>query len=477
MVSRLRIPRGLALAGLLGVSACASVPREAGFAEVEALARERGGHELAWRRGGPEDAELDRRVRALAAEELTLESAVEIALFSNRRLQALYAELGFAQADLLAAARLPNPLLHAELRVPGSGGRSALDLGLEQSFLSLLWMPLRKRMAADAFEATQLRVTAGALALSSEVRAAFRRLQGAQQGLELAHTSLAAAEASFELARRMHAAGNIRDLDLALERAQREEARVAVADAELASTEQREVLATLLGLYGDEAALRVTARLPELPPDAGTTTELEARAIANSLVLAATRHEIERAGRRLDLADHQALVPELELGLAAERESDGEWQLGPSVALPLPIFSQGQPELRRAAAELERLRETYLADAVELRGRVRRSAARVVALHARASFLRDVLVPLRGEVLAGLQLEYNAMQEGAFRLLFAKREQLAAGAAYVATLSDYWVAASELDGLLEGAPPGGMGSAHASASTALSMSTSPSEAH
>lgn len=468
------------LAGLLGAGlcACASVPREAGFAEVAALARERGGHELAWRRGGPADVELDRRVRALAAEELTPESAVEIALLSNRRLQALYAELGFAQADLLAAASLPNPLLHAELRFPEGGGGSALDLGIEQSFLSLLWMPLEKRMAADAFEAAKLRVAAGALGLSSEVRVAYRRLQGEQQRLELARTSLEAAEASFELAQRLHAAGNIRDLDLALERAQREEARVAVADAELATTELREALATRLGLYGDEAALRVAARLPELPPEAGTTAELEARAIANSLTLAAARHEIERAGRRLDLADHQALVPDLALGLVAERESDGAWQLGPSLALPLPIFSQGQAGLRRATSELERLRETYLADAVELRGRVRRAAARVVALHARASFLRDVLVPLRGEVLDGLQLEYNAMQEGAFRLLVAKRDQLAAGAAYVATLTDYWVAASELDGLLAGAPPSGASSAvPASASAALSMSSPTSEVH
>lgn len=480
MASERRIARALALWTACALSACTAVPRDAGFAEAAALARERGGHELAWRRGGPEDAELDRRVRALAAEELSPESAVEIALLSNRRLQALYAELGFAQADLLAAARLPNPLVHAELRFPDGGGRSALDLGLEQSFLSLLWMPLRKRMAADAFEAAKLRVTAGALALASETRAAYRRLQGDQQLVELRKTSLAAAEASFELAQRLHTAGNIRDLDLALERAQREEARVAVADAELAASEQREALAALLGLYGGEAELRVSARLPELPPSAGATEELEARVIANSLALAATRHEIERAGRALGLADHQALVPELELGLAAERESEGRWELGPSLGLRLPLFSQGQPEKRRAAAELERLRETYLADAVELRSHLRHAALRVVALHARASFLRDVLLPLRGEVLDGFQLEYNAMQEGAFRLLVAKRDQLAAAAAYVATLTDYWVASSELDGLLEGAPSHGAAaplSAHSAALPVSSAFTATSDAH
>lgn len=468
---RIQWPIATLVACTLAVStlaACKAVPREAGFGQAAALARERGGVELFWRRGGEEDADLDRRLRALAAEELTLESAVEIALLGNRRLQALYAELGFAQADLLAAARLPNPLFHAELRFPEGGGGSALDLGLEQSFLSLLWMPLRKRMAAESFEAAKLRITNGALALAAEVRGEFRRLQGTLQLVELRETSLEAAEASFELARLLHEAGNIRDLDLALERAQREEARVAVADAELAATEQREALAERLGLYGSEAELRVATRLPELPPEAGSTTDIEARAILNSLTLAATRHEIERVGMRLGLTNAMRFVPELELGLVAERESAGDWGVGPSLALPLPIFSQGQPELRRAAAELERLRETYQADAVELRSRVRRTAARVLALHARASFLRDVLIPLRTDVLAGLQLEYNAMQEGAFRLLLAKREQLDTGSAYVASLSDYWVASSELDGLLEGATPHGLAASGSELAGAMS---------
>jgi cobalt-zinc-cadmium efflux system outer membrane protein len=350
------------------------------------------------------------------------------------------------------------------------GGRASLDLGLEQEFLSILYLPLRKRVAAASFESTKLRVAEHVLALAGEVRKAFYRLQGAGQMVELLRTAYEAASASAELAQRLHEAGNIRDLDLALERAQREEARVAVADAELAASEAREALASLLGLYGTEAELRVSARLPELPPEVGSTDELEARAIANSLALAATRHEIERAGRRLDLTGNQRLVPELALGLAAERESGGDWELGPSLALPLPLWSQGEPELRRASAELERLRETYLADAVELRSRVRRAALRVVALHARASFLRDVLLPLRGEVLDGFQLEYNAMQEGAFRLLLAKRDQLAAGAAYVATLADYWVASSELDGLLEGAPPRGLATL---ASATFTTSTTP----
>lgn len=433
--------------------ACRSVPPDEGFAETAALVREHGGLELAWRRFDPADAALDERVRALVADELSIDDAVRVALLANRRLQALYAELGFAQAEVLAAVRLPNPILHGEVRFPADGGRSAIDLGLEQSFLSLLWMPRRERMAQDALEAAQQRLAARALGLAMHVRASYRRLQGALQARELLRTSLEAAEAAHDLAQALLEAGNVLDLDAALARAQREEARVALADAELAVLERREALVLLLGLYGPAAELRVNARLPELPAVAGTTDGLEARAVESSLTLGALRSEIRRAGRALDLADARALVPDLEAGIVAERESEGHQELGPSFALPLPLFSQGQPARRRAAARLEELRETYLAEAVELRSRARRAAARVVALHARAGFLRDVLLPLRARVLDGIQLQLNAMQTGAFRLLDAKREQLATAVLHVDSLTAYWVAASELDGLLEGAPP------------------------
>jgi hypothetical protein len=85
--------------------------------------------ELVWRRGGAEDAALDARARAARADELTEDEAVAFALLSNRRLQALYAELGFAQADVLAAARLPNPSSTRSSASPTAAGRARSTSG------------------------------------------------------------------------------------------------------------------------------------------------------------------------------------------------------------------------------------------------------------------------------------------------------------------------------------------------------------
>ncbi len=88
----------------------------------------------------------------LLGRELDIEAAVEVALLRNRHLQALYEDLRIAQADLVQAGLLRNPIFHLEaLFSEGGGGTS---LGLEQEFLSFLYLPLRKRVAAASFEAT-----------------------------------------------------------------------------------------------------------------------------------------------------------------------------------------------------------------------------------------------------------------------------------------------------------------------------------
>ena len=60
------------------------------------------------------------------------------------------------------------------------------------------------------------------------------------------------------------------------------------------------------------------------------------------------------------------------------------------------------------------------------------------------------MLPLRQQIVEQTQLQYNAMQIGAFQLLQAKQEQIDAGNAYIRTLRDYWVARTELDLLLSG---------------------------
>jgi cobalt-zinc-cadmium efflux system outer membrane protein len=393
-------------------------------------------------------------VRELLERELDAEGAVAIALLRNRHLQALYEDLRIAQADLVEAGLLRNPIFHVEALFPEGGGRLDLDLGLEEEFLSILYLPLRKRVAAASFEATKLRVAEHVLALAGTVRMSFYELQGAEQLVELLRTAHEATEASAELAQRLHEAGNIRDLDLANELALREEARLALAQAELERSEARERLDALMGLFGPEASWKVASRLPELPEEEVPVEGIESRAVTANLGLAQRRIEIEREAQRLGLTKKTRFSPDPAVGVSAERDSEsGLWSVGPALALSIPLFNQGQPAVARAVAVLNALQENYAAEAIELRSAVRMAASRVLAKRGRADFLRRVLVPLRTRIVEETQLEYNAMQEGAFQLLMAKREEIAAGAEYVAELRDYWIASAELEQILAGAVP------------------------
>ncbi len=439
----------------VALAACSSVPEEAGFGDAAELVRERDGHAIRWNQGAPEDEEVEAQVRALLASELDAEAAVQIALLRNRHLQALYEDLRIAQADLVQAGLLRNPIFHVEARFPEGGGRTAFDLGLEEDFLSILYLPLRKRVAAASFEATKLRVAEHVLALAGEVRMAFYRLQGAEQLAELRRTVLQATDASSDLARRLHEAGNIRDLDLDNELALHEEAKLALVQAELERTETREHLNALLGLWGEEAGgWSMAARLPELPADEEPVAGIEARVMKASLSLEQRRTEIEREAERLGLVRGTRLTPDPALGVSAERESEsGIWTVGPALALSLPLFDQGQPAVARAVAVLNSLQESYAAEAVELRAAVPSAASRVLARRGRADFLRRVVLPLRSRIVEETQLQYNAMQQGAFELLMAKREEIVAGATYVEELRDYWIARAELGQLLAGSGP------------------------
>ncbi|MDP9122141.1 MAG: TolC family protein, partial [Acidobacteriota bacterium] len=191
---------------------CASVPRDAGFAAVHQAVLERTGADLEWRRGQT-SLEIDARARKLLAAELSADTAVALAFLENRQLQATLEGLGIAQADLLEAGLLRNPILGGELRFPAAPVRP-FEITVAQPLLEVFLLPLRKRIAAATFEAAKLEVADAVLGLEAETRADFFRMQAAEQALAETRTAALAAEAAAELAGRQHQAGNSTDLDL-----------------------------------------------------------------------------------------------------------------------------------------------------------------------------------------------------------------------------------------------------------------------
>ena len=447
-----RIMHRATLGGALLLAGCTNVPKEAGFGEVQKDVADRGGHLVQWRGQTAEDAAVDQAVRALLEKELTAEDAVQVALLNNLSLQATYQDLGVAQADLVQAGLLQNPVLSLERRFSGQ----AAEIDIVQDLIGLLAVPLRKRVAGAQFEAAKRRVGQAVLDTAAETREAFYEYQAAEQTLEMRRVVLEAASASADAARRLHDAGNTNDLDLANEQKLAAQARLDLADAERQAVQARERLTTVMGVWGPPAASwKVAPRLPDPPPGTDLAQEgLEGLAISRRLDLAAERQEIIAAAQSLGLTRAFRYVPEITVGGHYEHEIDPQHSVGPSVQFTLPLFDQGQAQVAKGQALLRQAQVRYAARAVEIRSRVRAAFSRMAHARARAEYYRREVLPLQQKILDQTQLQFNGMFVGVFQLLQAKQAQINAGREYIESLRDYWVARAELEKQVGGRLPG-----------------------
>jgi cobalt-zinc-cadmium efflux system outer membrane protein len=443
-------------AAIVFASGCTSMAMNAGFDDVRAAVEERSAIKIFWSNGTDPDKEAAEKLSSLKRK-LTAEQAVQIALLNNRDLQALYMDLGIAQADLVQAGLLRNPIFDASVLFPVSdGGKPKLELSAVMNFLDIFYVPLRRRVAAARFEEAKLRVTTSVLDFAGRVRTAFYVHQSNEQFLELRQTIVQALSASFEVARRLNEAGNITDLDFARERALLEAGKLGLRAAEGAVRQSREELNILMGLWGKQTEWQSDERLPDIPEQPIETKDIERIALSRSVDLLNARQRIVVAGEQLGFNRWTALIPVMEVGAGSERELDGSWLVGPVFEFPIPLFDQGQGRIGRAAAELQRAQQEYYALAVRIRATARALRDRMEGARDRALYYRDIMLPLRERIVNEAQLQYNAMQLGPFQLLRAKEQQIETGVAYIETLRDYWLARADAGQLLSGRLPGSM---------------------
>jgi cobalt-zinc-cadmium efflux system outer membrane protein len=438
------------------LTGCTTVAMNAGFDDVRGTVEERSAGKIFWNNGTELDKEAAEKVGSLLKAKLTADEAVQVALLNNRDLQAVYSDLGVAQADLVQAGLLNNPIFEAALKFPTSGGQTNLEFVTVMNFLDVFYMPLRKRVAAARFEEAKLRVTGAVLDFAALARTAFYLHLANQQMLELRQTIVQALNASLDVARRLNEAGNITDLDLARERALFEAGKLALRSAEIAVRQSREQLNNLMGLWEKNTEWQADVRLPEIPGQPIDTKDIERVALGRSIDLSHARQRIVVSGEQLGFNKTTALIPELHFGALGER-NEGAWEAGPVLEFPIPLFDQGQARIGRAAAELRRSQQEYYALAVRVRSTARAIQDRMEGFRDRALYYRDILLPLHERIVNESQLQYNAMQIGPIQLLRAREQQIETAAAYVGALRDYWLARGDAGQILSGRLPSSNG--------------------
>ena len=199
----------LAAATLL-LAGCASFSPDGGFGAVQQLTQERTGQTPVRLTEPAAQASAQARTAELPQAPLSADSAVELAWLNNRGLQASFAALGIAEADLVQAVRLRGPSL-SFARLDG-GGLVEIDRAVIFNLLGLITLPAANWMEQGRFEQAQLQAAYEAVGLAAAARCAFFRAVAAQQLGKFGAQVKEAADASNELARRMLQAGNFSKL-------------------------------------------------------------------------------------------------------------------------------------------------------------------------------------------------------------------------------------------------------------------------
>jgi outer membrane protein TolC len=391
-----------------------------------------------------------RELERLGEQPLTLDGAVRIALWNNRELRAQLLGLGVARAQLVQASVLPNLDFEAELLLPTeSSGNRKWSLGAGFSLSDLILRGGRGDVAEADLSTARIEAAGATLDLAYQVRLAYYDLQASAQELALLRTAHEAYAASAEAAQVLHDAGNVTDLDLSTQQSAEQGALLQLDQAQEDAGDLRERLNVLLGLFGRDTGWRLAGPLPEPTSAIAPPERLETRAIQSSLELAAARATLAAAERRVGAAETAGWLPRLHV--EARAENDGEyWQVGPALSGSLPLFDHQQGTVVSRRAERDQVSERLNAAAITIRAATRAARAKALSAEQRVRRYHDQLLPLRERIVAQTLLEYNAMQVGVFRLLEARREQLEAQRAYVATLRDYWRARATLEQLLAG---------------------------
>ncbi len=433
----------VALAAAISLCACAALPRERGYADARSLVKSASGilppppHLLV-------PAPIPDRP-------VTAADAARLALLHHPRVRKAFTQIGMARGAWQDAARIGNPSFSFLSLAPG-GGDSTITRALGISLSDAILMPARRRLATGELKSAQWLAAAELLDLAYDAERAWFEAAGAAQIAAMRALVARAANASEALAQRFFDAGNISRLELELERAAAAQARIDAIDASAHALRTR---ATLAGFIGQRASghWSIASALPAPLAGIPDVDALMERALEQRLDLRAARQALALAEDALDVTQRWRWLGAVEIGAERERESSGERLRGPSVAVELPLFNQGQGSMERARAELHQARA--LLDGLAL-GVHNEAATAIDTLNA----ARDIaeryakeLVPRREAIVARTQEQVNFMLLGVFDLLLAKQQEFDAYQSYLESVRDYWIARSALRRAIGGRLP------------------------
>ena len=339
-----------ALAGTTLLAGCASFSADHGMGAVASYAGAPLQKEIVALRSDTDVASARDQVQLLIKRSLTADTAVQIALLTNRDLQAEYNLLGEAEAARIRASLPPNPRFSLS-RVAGGGALEAEAL-VALSILSLATLPARTDIASDRFHQAQLRAANATLRVAAETRRAYYEAVAARDLAGFLAQAQSAADAASQLAVKLGEAGTMNKLDQARNQVFYAEMTARLATARQRETSTRERLIRAMGLWGPDLSFRLPSALPALPARVRTAAAVEREAVLRRVDLQIARMEVAALAKSYGLTNATRFLDVVEVAGISKRvqepSGDKATERGVGLDIEVPLFDFGETNVREA---------------------------------------------------------------------------------------------------------------------------------
>jgi len=390
-------------------------------------------------------------VNRLLENELTEDNAIKITLLNNRMLQAEYEKLGVAKANLAQAKLLKNPIFSLSYKFATEANQfDIINMSLFQNFLEALLIPSKKKLKAIELQKTKSFVTNKILLTIANTKNAFYEVLLTELTLELEKKILLAKEASFEFAEVLFEAGNINALELSIKKADYLEAKLTVADMEVALIDAKEKLNQALGLYGKDINWKIHRTIKDNNLCEFSFDNFENVVVSKSLKLKYNQLQMIVIAKKYGIDIANTVLSNFTIGPDSEREDNGVWFVGPAFSIGIPIFDFGKAVSAAAQAELYQQWNNYTSIAVNIRSIARMARINFLNSKRKFNYYQKAVLPLKEKVYQETYNQYNAMQLGVFDLLKAKSDEFLAKVQMIKVQKDFIFSKIELDLLLSG---------------------------
>jgi outer membrane protein TolC len=441
-----------ALLSALLLSGCAAFSPDGGMTVVANVAGETIHKEVVSIRTEDDAQRADAAVQVLLRRALTVDTAVQLALLSNRGLQASYNELALAETDLVQDSLPPNPTFSIS-RISGDGAVE-IERQVVGDILALATLPFRSEIARQRFQKAQLRAAEETLRLAADVRRAYYRAVAANELVGLLTDAKSTAQSTAQLAEKLGQTGALNKLDQAREQVFYAETAADLATLRQDAASSRERLIRLLGLWDGDIGIRLPQKLPVLPRQPRSLPRIEVDAVERRIDLQIARIELAALAKSLDLTEASRFVTMLDVAGIDRKTRDPDTppfrERGFNVQFQIPVFDGGEVRVRQAAETYSQAFNLLTEKAVNVRSEARDAFRVYRSTYDIAGHYQREVLPLRKIISDEMQLRFSSMQVDVFALLVEARQRIAALRAAIDAKREFWLAQSDLQTAVNG---------------------------